>query len=279
MTPNAEDPRPVVPTEVRGEGETVVLVPGGLTGWLAWEPHAERLAGERRVVRTQLLSVELGLRGEPLPPGYGLPTESRALERALDEHAGPAADVVAWSYGAAVALDVALTRPERVRSLTLVEPPLFSLLRGQDPLWAEVEAFAREMRAYGPGEVSEAQLERFLRGAGLVPEGADARAQPRWPVWARHRQSLRMGDAPIRHELDRERLRRFERPVLLFAGEGSPGYVRAVVDTLARELPRARVVELPGGHALPMVSMERFLEELRAFLAEAAGAPARPARG
>lgn len=27
----------------RGGGEAIVLVPGGLTGWLSWMPHQERL--------------------------------------------------------------------------------------------------------------------------------------------------------------------------------------------------------------------------------------------
>jgi pimeloyl-ACP methyl ester carboxylesterase len=50
--------------EIAGDaGDPVVLVPGGLTGWLSWKPHAERLARTRRVVRVQLLPVELGLTG------------------------------------------------------------------------------------------------------------------------------------------------------------------------------------------------------------------------
>ena len=30
--------------EVTGNGEPLVLVPGGLTGWLGWEAHAQRLS-------------------------------------------------------------------------------------------------------------------------------------------------------------------------------------------------------------------------------------------
>ena len=57
-------------TEVTGEGEPLVLVPGGLTGWASWMPFAERLAPSRKVVRVQLLSVQLGLEGRPLPTDY-----------------------------------------------------------------------------------------------------------------------------------------------------------------------------------------------------------------
>lgn len=34
----------------QGQGETVVLVPGGLTGWLSWIPHQQRLVGRYRTV-------------------------------------------------------------------------------------------------------------------------------------------------------------------------------------------------------------------------------------
>jgi len=30
--------------DITGAGEPVVLVPGGLTGWLSWKPHAEQLS-------------------------------------------------------------------------------------------------------------------------------------------------------------------------------------------------------------------------------------------
>ncbi len=45
--------------EVTGQGEPIVLMPGGLSGWLSWIPFAERLSTERMVVRAQLRSVEL----------------------------------------------------------------------------------------------------------------------------------------------------------------------------------------------------------------------------
>lgn len=263
---HANQARPTAKTDVTGHGDPLVLVPGGLTGWRSWAAHAERLAQRRRVIRTQLLSVELGLRGEPLPPGYGLETESEALLRALDELGVAQADVVAWSYGGAIALGLALDRPERVRSLTLIEPAAYWVLRGFGRFGPEAQAVEREMRALGPGAISEEQLAYFLFVAGIVPEGADPRASPQWPVWLEHRQSLRIGDAPFRHQDDVARLKTFDRPVLLFKGEGSPDYVREVVDLLGRALPDARVEELPGAHVLQIVSVEAFLAILSDFL-------------
>ena len=50
----------VLTYEVKGDGDSVVLVPGGLTGWLSWIPHAERLSANWRTIRVQPIHNELG---------------------------------------------------------------------------------------------------------------------------------------------------------------------------------------------------------------------------
>lgn len=44
--------------EVSGDGDTpIVLVPGGLSGWVSWKPHAEILSKDFKVIRVQLLNM------------------------------------------------------------------------------------------------------------------------------------------------------------------------------------------------------------------------------
>lgn len=260
-------------TEATGSGDPLVLVPGGLTGWVSWKPHAEQLAATRRVVRVQLLSVEYGLEERTLPPGYSVETESGALLRALDGINIERADFAGWSYGAETLLDFALDHPDRVRSMTLIEPPTFWVLRSRGPLSAAALEFLRVARTFGPGEVSEAQLTEFLQFAGFVSKGTAPQDLPQWPLWSQHRQSLRPGDAAFRHDDDIARVRRFPRPVLLFKGEGSPEYLRGIIDVLGQEFPEARVQELPGAHALHIVSMGRFMEIFNGFLSSVRPAP------
>ncbi|MDR7481858.1 MAG: alpha/beta hydrolase [Armatimonadota bacterium] len=260
-----------MPADVTGVGEPVVLVPGGLTGWVSWIPHAEQLARTHRVVRVQLLSVEFGLRGAPLPDGYGVSTESAALAGTLDRLGIARADFAGWSYGAEVLLDFALDHPGRVRSLVLIEPPAFWVLRArgrlEGALGTGARAFQQVLRRFGPGDVSEEQLAQFLCLAGIVPPDADPRAAPQWPLWTQHRQSLRTGDAAFRHDDDLARVRVFPHPVLLFKGLGSPDYLRAIVDVLGDEFPYAVVHELPGAHVLHLVAMQEFLGLFAASLA------------
>ena len=84
----------------KGEGEPIVLVPGGLTGWLSWIPHQERLAERYRVIRVQPIHNELGSAGEPGQPGYTAEVEREALRMTLDDLGFDRVHLAGWSGGA-----------------------------------------------------------------------------------------------------------------------------------------------------------------------------------
>lgn len=259
---------PPMKRDASGSGGPLVLIPGGLTGWLSWIPHAEALASSRRVIRLQLHSVELGLSGAPLPATYSVEFEVTALGKALDDLAIEQADFAAWSYGTVIALTYALHNPHRVRSLTLIEPSAYWVLRTRGPLSTPLLDEQKYMQTLATGDVTEEQMIAFTHIAGLAPEDVNPRTLPQWPVWFKHRQSLRIGDVEFRHEDSIERVRRFEKPVLLVKGEGSNPHAHDIVDALAGEFPNARVVSFPGGHAPHIVSMQPFLEHFTRFLSE-----------
>ena len=58
---------------------------------------------------------------------------------------------------------------------------------------------------------------------------------------------------------------------MLVRGEGTDAYNAAICDALAADFAGARVIELPGGHMSPVVAMDRFLDEVRAFQRSADG--------
>jgi pimeloyl-ACP methyl ester carboxylesterase len=253
-------------TEISGAGQPLVLVPGGLTGWISWKPHAERLASSYRVIRVQLLAVDLGLRGEPLPKDYSVETEIEALGEAIDRLGVAEAHFAAWSYGALTALSYAARNPARIRSLTLIEPPAAWVLRSRGAFTSDMAEDQKRLQSLGPGDVSESQLAWFCHFAGFVPPQVDPRSLPQWPAWVQHRQSLRNGDAAYRHQEDIAKVRAFSKPVLLFKGEGSSDWLRRIIDALAQEFRNAPVHELPGGHALHLVSLDPFMDTFQEFL-------------
>jgi pimeloyl-ACP methyl ester carboxylesterase len=155
-----------------------------------------------------------------------------------------------------------------VRTLTLIEPPAFWVLEATGELDErsmrerdELKALHDEMN----GDVSEDQLERFLKLAGFGVPGTPIRSMPPWSNWLKHRQSLLQGPAVFAHHDTAARLRAFTPPVLLFKGTGSSYAFHRIIDVLARTLPYARVVELPGGHAPQLAAMDAFLKTLEEF--------------
>ena len=251
--------------KVIGKGRPLVLVPGGLTGWLSWEPHAERLSADRKVVRVQLLNVQWGLEGEQLLPNYSVKMESQSLAETLSELGFKRPiDIAAWSYGALVTLDYALDHPDTIRTLTLIEPPAFWVLRATMGLDAEAQQHVATLEKIH-GDITEDQLEQFASAVGLCPPGQSCREIPQWPLWLVYRQSLRSNPAAVSHNDDISRLRGFKRPVLLVRGTGSAQFLHQIIHGLATQFPQARVVEMPAGHAPHIVSRDRFLAELASF--------------
>lgn len=254
-------------SKITGEGRPIVLVPGGLTGWISWEKHAELLSKTRKVVRVQLLNVQLGFENRKLPPDYSLRTESGALAETLDElNLDKPFDIVGWSYGAMTTLDYILNHPENIRTATLIEPPAFWVLRSKGPLDEDAQKSADELGVFD-GDITEDLLDKFLGTVGFLQPGESARDLPQWETWKQYRQAIRNSPAVINFNDDARRLKEFPKPVLLVKGTGSARFLHQIIDTLNEHLPVSKVTEMPAGHAPQLVSMERFMRELKEFLA------------
>jgi pimeloyl-ACP methyl ester carboxylesterase len=252
-------------TRITGEGKPVVLVPGGLTGWLSWEPHAARLSSSRKVILVQLLNVQYGFENRPLPSGYSVKTESRALAGALTQtKLDYPLDIVAWSYGALSTLDYALDHPDRIRSLVLIEPPANWVLHALGKVDSDLLQNEKILSTLH-GNITEEMLTQFLFAVGLCPPGQNPRELPQWSLWVQYRRSLRNSPAVIKHTDKISRLNGFNKPVLLVKGTGSAGFLHQIIEVLSKELPQASVVEMPAGHAPQIVSMDRFLAEMTRF--------------
>ena len=130
--PHPPGPYPAVEVEPRallhdekGKGDPVVLVPGGLTGWLSWIPHQERLAARYRAIRVQPIHNELGSAGRIPEAGYDHDVERDAIALTMDDLGIEAAHLAGWSGGARALITFSVAYPERVRTLALIEPPAY----------------------------------------------------------------------------------------------------------------------------------------------------------
>jgi 3-oxoadipate enol-lactonase len=108
----------VLPADERGAGEAVVLLHAGVADPTMWRAALGRLAhaGYRGI------APDLPGFGEAaLSPGPQAPWED-VLQTLRDLDVGPA-HLVGNSFGAAVALRIAVVAPAAARSLVLVSPP------------------------------------------------------------------------------------------------------------------------------------------------------------
>src|SRR5688572_15591131 len=115
--------------------ELVVLLHGSAGSSALWKAFRERLA-PAYVVAPDLIGYGDAIKW-PEGPGLSLDDEVGRIEGRIPCCEG-GFHLLGYSYGGAVALAFALSQPVRIKSLTLVEPVLFSALE----LAGEAEAFA-----------------------------------------------------------------------------------------------------------------------------------------
>jgi pimeloyl-ACP methyl ester carboxylesterase len=163
--------------------------------------------------------------------------------------------IIGHSYGAAVALKLALAAPARLRSLTLIEPVLFGLLDPEhDPAdYLEVSRIAEgtvgAVRAGQPAAAARLFID-YWSGAGAwagLPDHARAVVERSIPAVARHWEAV-LGDGMTLSDLPT-----FPVPTLLLAGDRGPRPARRVTELLAATLPEAVLGVIAGaGHMSPL---------------------------
>lgn len=170
---------------------------------------------------------------------------------------GQAVDVMGHSFGATVALRLALERPDLVRSLVLFEPVLFAAARAAGaPCWGAFieghEAVAALVRG-GRAEEATALFHAEWGGGTAFAELPDRQRRymaDRIGLVMAQDATLVADSAALLRAMGLEGL---GVPVLLAEGLESPPVITAICGELARRLPLVRRVRLPGaGHMLPI---------------------------
>lgn len=236
-----------------GEGtEPIVLVHGSWSDRRSWESLLPVLSEGFRI-----LSYDRRGHGEsaPLPGMRSVAWEADELAELLLSTDHFPAHVVGVSYGAAVALSLAVRRPELIRSTIVHEPPLVAWPKVEEEpevraARADLDEFAKWARKQLP-ETAARFAERFV----TVPGGFD-----RWP--AATQDAFRTGarswpdelGALERADLDPGLLGEVDLPVLLTEGALSPPYLGRISRSIAEALPNATERLLPGAGHYPHVT-------------------------
>jgi pimeloyl-ACP methyl ester carboxylesterase len=224
-----------------------VLVHGGAgprTTWQMQEPLAER--------RQLVIPSRRGFDNSPPTERQDFDNDAADLLPLLE----PGGHLVGFSYGGLGALIAAGQRPDLIRSLTIIEAPLFSIARGDGDV-DRFERLSNEFMAGGldaPPEV----LEEFLPRAALPAPSSG----PLPPDVEAEIRLARGGRRPGEADPDLEAISRAEVPVLVLSGDHLPAIDR-VCDRIAEELGGERAVLGGRGHAIPRA--DGFNDRLEAF--------------
>ncbi len=203
------------------------------------------------------MAAQAELPGHGAAPGWdGITDYGDAATDAAAQVLGDGTDVlVGHSFGAVVALRLALERPGAVGRLVLIEPVFFAAATGTAAGAANVAAFAPYAAAMAAGDrVAAARAFLGIWGDG---QGFDAMPAAQQRQMTDRIHLIAAGAPLLDHDraglLAPGRLEALALPVLLIAGGDSPAVIDAIHSALAARLPQAtRAVVAGAGHMLPV---------------------------
>jgi pimeloyl-ACP methyl ester carboxylesterase len=233
-----------------GEGEPVVLLHSGAGEARDWRRFTAELPAGYRCSALDLY----GFGGTPPWPGpAALAIDDQAhLVATLARSIGMPVHLCGHSYGGAVALRLAVTQPELVRTLSLIEPQCHPLLRETgDPLFQVSESLWSGFCAAlerGEPERGWRQFIDYYSGAGF---------------WDRLRHEVRasfLAGSPVERwavlfssPTTIDDVRRVQAPTLVLCGERTTAPERRMCEIVAGATPSASLGMLPAaGHMSPI---------------------------
>jgi pimeloyl-ACP methyl ester carboxylesterase len=215
---------------------------------------------EQRVLADRYRLIAPYRRGYSPSPGTDRIDPDRDA-RDVVELLGTGAHLVGTSMGGVVAMRAAAIAPEKVWSLTVIEPPAMPNASGRPEADKLIEGLRRHWEEHG-----EDDLESFVAGFLKTLSVDMALPSPLPAPFAEAVGNLKT-ERPWETGVPLEKLAAARFPKLVVTGGGTPGF-EDVGDVLAEQLPGKRVLFDGSPHAVQKIG-ERFNTELVNFLTAA----------
>jgi len=260
-----------------GTGEPILALHSSTSSKSQWRALAAQLGSRHRVVAVDLH----GYGANPMPRAdrpFRLEDEVDLVvaRAAAVLGAGVPMHVVGHSYGAAVALSLAVLRPDLVRSLSLYEPVVFNVLERDGPYYplARLLADRIEVRV-DRGDLSDA-------ARLFIDHWGGSGSYDAFDLEARQRLDRSVNKVPLDFTAlcagpdSADWYAGISAPTLLLAGTSSLESARTMAKTLWATIGSSRLVVLPGDHLLPMRNPVLVNSEIASFLRAIGQADQRP---
>lgn len=180
-------------------------------------------------------------------------------------------DLIGHSFGATVALRLALEAPEKVRSLVMIEPVFFAVALADAPEYAEAHraqvAYMSELIESGQRETAAAAFLSEWGGGGppweMMPQEMRDAMAARINTVSEAEPQLYYDSAEM---LAEGRPQALDIPVLLIRGSLSPRVTQVINEGLERRIRGAQTVTIEGaGHMAPITHAKACAAEIRRF--------------
>ncbi len=237
-----------------GSGAPVILLHASASNGCQWKSLVNQLSQRWKVIVPDLPGY--GGSQDPVAAGCrGLEPQALAVLDLID-HFGGQAHVVGHSMGGAVAMRLAVGVPECLRSLTLIEPTCFHLLRSgsreDQELFGEIQSLSRRIAAAAvDGEVN-AGMRRFIDYWN--GQGAWAMMQSSQRIKASQYIGRIMADfaAGLAENWSVEQIRELLSPLVVISGTESPAPALRAAEVIVGAASGSKHHSIAGaGHMLP----------------------------
>lgn len=179
------------------------------------------------------------------------------------------AHVIGHSFGATVAMRLAQDHPQKVQSLTLIEPVYFAAVKGTAAFPEYMKDFEPFGLALDRGDLhAAARLFTDMWGAGVDWQ---SQSDPQKSQVTKRIHMIPAGNSAILEDvagvLAAGRLENMRVPTLLIEGAESPKIIASIQDVLQRRMPNTRRISVPGAsHMVPITHPAIVAEQFAAFL-------------
>ena len=254
-------------------GSPVVLLHGFGTSSFIWRNIAPEIALANRTA----FAIDLFGYGEsdrPFDADFSIAAQAELVDRALTALRLPKATVVGLDLGAAVALRLAATRPERVDRLLLVNPIALDEIPAGDVTTLQRNtarfAFRVSKGILGVAPILGELLRRSVADEAHMPDKLVARYLAPYVGEEGLNHLLLLARSIDDEDMEDINLRALPQQTLILWGDQDPWVTPKFADRLSDNIPGSRVIHLPGvGRLVPEESPESLLSVLLEFIGAA----------